>query len=332
MRDVRQQLNRMFTQRNSLSPGGSRPGPVYQLKRDITEIGQDEIESHDRGDNPEVEEPPDVRKAINTNYEASLASGRKLEKALNWSDYASGKAPVPVTSQATENSVITRDYKDFWKIDGPNVTVYTHRGQSVSGQTSRKIEECSDVGEGFRDDQDFMYSNTFNTLTGEFHTSINYKNLDDDVAKKEHLPPSLSNSEIIWHQYQWAIRVMPKPEPKPEPKRSTLQIGKRRPPPVSPASGVNAQPPRLERITRNQIANRRTLDTIFLCDGGAKAQAGKEVTITDGTDQDAWALLGTPNGNSAVWLLLQHSHESRAMDIASVTYGQDKLDIKFKFD
>ncbi len=69
-----------------------------------------------------------------------------------------------------------------------------------------------------------------------------------------------------------------------------------------------------------------------MTDGGSKTTQSEKVTIDDGNDPDVWALLGTPNGTSSLWLLMQHGHEQGTSDIESVTYGEDKMVIRFMFD
>ena len=92
------------------------------------------------------------------------------------------------------------------------------------------------------------------------------------------------------------------------------------------------KPSRLTSISREDISNAQTLDTIFLTNKGGAVARGETVRLDDGNDDDVWALLGTPNGNSAVWLLMQHGEEFGAVDIESVTYKKDKLTIRYRFD
>ncbi len=68
-----------------------------------------------------------------------------------------------------------------------------------------------------------------------------------------------------------------------------------------------------------------------MTDGGSQAVNNEKVTIEDGTDPDVWALLGTPNGTSSLWLLMQHGREQGATDIESVSYIADEMVIRFMF-
>jgi hypothetical protein len=150
-----------------------------------------------------------------------------------------------------------------------------------------------------------MYANTFNVKTGEFHASINYRNADSKVAEDEKLPPALSNSEIIWFQQEHAKRVYQE---------------------KNPDSGELKS---ITSISRNQIGNTRTLDTIFMSDENRVAFGGGTVVLNEPTEE-AIALLGTPNGNSSVWILIQHA-ASGQVDIESVEFTRNGLKINYMF-
>lgn len=278
---------------------------VLQRKRDINAIEQEELEGHHRTRNKVAE-----KEEIEANYNKSLASGNKLKtKGLKWYT-GDHDAEQPVTD--TEDKVANAGYKDFWFMNPwPEITLNTHRGPEVEALVSGEVDGY-DISDDFDDDQDYMYSNSFNVETGEFHAGNNYREWDTKVAKKEGLPPALNNSEIIWHQYKLAQRVAAEKEKK--------------------SGKDDFKPSRLTSISREDISNAQTLDTIFLTNKGGAVARGETVRLDDGNDDDVWALLGTPNGNSAVWLLMQHGEEFGAVDIESVTYKKDKLTIRYRFD
>jgi hypothetical protein len=297
---------------NTSSPGGlslpsvpvlqelKEPSENHQLKVNETEAGQSNS-SHDPVQRKRV--PAEgVSKTKSDHYDASLVSGRKLFiKGVKWfrGDH---DAEAPVSNATTNDAVAAAGYKDFWFADNDEeIVVCTHRGPKVAGLHSGPSDSRYQVSDDFDDDQSFYYSNTFNIVTGEFHASINYGKTDN-LENAVTLGAAPNNSEIIWHQHLIAKAAA-----------ASLQM-------EGDAS--------IRSISRNQISNDQTLDTIFLCDRGAEAAAGQEITLTEPTE-DAMALLGTPNGNSAVWLLMQHGHRSGATDIASVTYSKDKLVITY---
>ena len=214
-------------------------------------------------------------------------------------------------SEETLDKVTKAGYKDFWIVDGKKITVNTTRGSAVADLESKEVDSYQ-ITDDFEDDQDFLYSNSFDTESGVFHASVNYRDLDQESADEEELSPALPNSEIIWHQHKLA-----------------QQIARQK---ASGEGDDNFRPSRFNAISREQISNEQTLDTIFMSDGGSQAVKNEKVTIEDGKNPDAWALLGTPNGTSSLWLLMQHGHEEGATDIESVTYTKDGLLIRFMFE
>jgi hypothetical protein len=243
-----------------------------------------------------------VIKTKSDHYDTSLTSGRKLfVQGVKWfrGDH---DAVAPVSNAATTDAVAAAGYKDFWFAkNSQEIVVCTHRGAKVAGLESGLSRGRYNVSEDLYDDQCFYYSNSFNIVTGEFHASNNYGKADNQENEAT-LGKAPNNSEIIWHQHLVAKAFA-----------ATLKL--------EGDAGIRS-------ISRNQISNDQTLDTIFMCDKGAEAAAGQEITLTEPTE-DAMALLGTPNGNSAVWLLMQHGHQSGATDIASVTYSKDRLVITY---
>ena len=222
-----------------------------------------------------------------------------MQRGLDWFT-RSPQALPQVSSEQTRAALGAKGYKTFHRTDAErgSVELRTHRGPDVAGIAPGEVDEF-ELG----DDQDYFYSNEYRGTTGEFHASVNYGNADTAMADEQELPETARNSEIIWEQYQRALEALRAARPE-------------------------APPQTLKNITRNEISNTQTLDTIFMCDGGAQAQAGATVTLTE-PSEDAIALLGTPNGNSAVYVLIQHGAEFGGRDIESVSYGKDSLDIKY---
>lgn len=280
---------------------GPAPGDLsatVQRKRELTKEPdkvKQYLESGDRGD--ETGEKDDL-KTVEGNYAASFGSGLKLlDYGLDWY-LGKESAKPPIKTEKTRSSIKERGYKDFWFVEDDSIVICTHRGKSVKNIESGKVSGYA-IGEGFFDDQSFMYSNSYDLKTGTFHASINYKNWDDSVAEQEKLPPALPNSEIIWHQYQLALKI-----------------------------ANSKKPATLRQVSRESIGNTQTLDTIFLTDQGDRTQKGQEAVVDEPVD-DAWALLGTPNGRSSVWLLIQHSEDFGGVDIEKIVYKSDSLEIHF---
>lgn len=275
---------------------------AIQLKRTPSEIDMAAyLRSGRRGDKAENTDTADT---VNENYQKSFTSGEGLmNKGVKWFT-GQEDAVKPVSNQATSNKVATAGYKDFWfpKGGAGNIVVCTHRGSSVDELESGQVTGYN-ISDDFDDDQSFLYSNTFNVLTGEFHASINYREADVELAKEENLSEALPNSEIIWHQHLVATAA-------------------------AELLRVDGEKKSIQQITRNQIGNTQTLDTIFMCDGGAEAQAEEKIKL-EHPNEDAHALLGTPNGNSALWIIMQHGRSVGLSDIAAVRYSQDWLEITY---
>ena len=147
------------------------------------------------------------------------------------------------------------------------------------------------------------YTNYYNR-SGEFTAAWNMKDYDEGKGSGAPLP----NSEIIWYQYKLALDKLNMPH-------KTHKKGN------------------LKQIHRATIINVQTKDTIYWCDKAVEAEDAPQ-TVTS-TDDDFWALLGSPNGNSSAWLLLQHGVSMGASDIDSITYelgGSAELTIKFTLE
>ena len=293
-----------FIQKYSLPARQDVANPIVQKIRNINEEQTltDFKNNPDRGDSA-TDQPllVDVKK----NYEKSLDSGKRLfNKEIEWFTNAPKKEPPISTYGGTYQSVINAGYKVFWFFPGKDsVTICMIRGEEYNELDSGEVSGYQFAD--FEDDQDFMYANTFNVKTGEFHASINYRNWDSEVAKEEGLPPALSNSEIIWFQQEHAKDVFRDKYP---------SSGK-----LSPITS----------ISREQIGNTQTLDTIFICDEERIAYKGGRVILYE-PKEESLALLGTPNGNSSVWMLIQHA-ESGKVDIKSIEYTQNGLVINYLF-
>ncbi len=293
-----------FIQKYSLPARQDIVNPIVQKIRNIDEeqTRTDFKDNRDRGDS--AEDQPllvDVKK----NYEKSLDSGKRLfNKGIEWFTNAPTKEPPISTYGGTYQSVINAGYKVFWFFpDEDSVTICMIRGKEYNKLDSGEVSGYQFAD--FEDDQDFMYANTFNVKTGEFHASINYRSLDSEVAEEEGLPPALSNSEIIWFQQEHAKDIL----------RDKYPVSGK----LSPITS----------ISREQIGNTQTLGTIFICDEERIAYKGGRVTLYE-PKEEALALLGTPNGNSSVWMLIQHA-ESGKVDIESIEYTQNGLVINYLF-
>jgi hypothetical protein len=275
---------------------------IVQKKRDPgNEQTQTDFHNSPRGDN---EKETDTVATAVQNYEASLKRGTELvHRGLNW--FVGASSIPPISTEETHKKVIDAGYKIFWFFpDEESVTICMIRGKEYDGLKSEE------VGGYFRenffvDDQDYFYANTFNVKTGEFSASINYRNKDQEIADKEELPAALSNSEIIWFQQAFA-RAM---------------YGKKHGEETGPLAKINS-------ISREEIGNTQTLDTIFMCDDERVAFQGGTKVISEPTEE-AMALLGTPNGNSSVWILIQHETPGGSVDIESVEFTEDGLVIRF---
>lgn len=235
-------------------------------------------------------------------YNTSLNKGSKLFfDGLDWFNNAPNKKK-PITSEDTINKVETAGYKYFWFFQGDAVVVNIIRGEDYENLSSKEVS-FYDFDDRFDDDQDYFYSNTFNVKTGEFCAEVNYKNRDQAVADEEGLTPAIDNSEIIWFTQLLAREVYQEKNPE-----------------AQPSQGITS-------LTRSSISNAQTLSTIFMCDENRVAFQKGKVTLTEPTEE-AMALLGTPNANSAVWLLIQHA-DPGAVDIASIDYTADSITVHY---
>ncbi|WP_211236757.1 DUF4157 domain-containing protein [Sporocytophaga myxococcoides] len=301
---------------------------------------KEDFKKNYRGNEKKDGDTVDVAEA---NYQKSLTSGRdKMNEAVKWFTNASDKKARIETYGGTYQSVLDAGYKVFWFFpDEESVTIcmtrgtirkgnnddsgsdieYDSEGDNENGNDSENesennkgeivILESREVSgyahsDVFEEDQDYLYANTYNVKTGEFHASINFRDLDTKLANKENLPAALSNSEIIWFMQSHAKEVY------------RLKY---------PEAGELCA---VTSISREEIGNTQTLDTIFMADENRVAFVGNTVTLNEPTDE-AIAILGTPNGNSSLWMLIQHE-KSGEVDIESVEFESDHIKINYMRD
>lgn len=277
--------------------------PFVQRKRDITDRLTQEDFGRNKRKRGDSERESDTLKDVEANYNKSLQSGRKvIGEGIKWYAGDEGRQKKIETYGGTYQSVIAAGYKVFWFFaDDESVTICMVRGKEHQDLSSGEVEGYAH--NGFEDDQDYFYANTFNVIKGDFHASINYREADNRIAQQEQLPPALSNSEIIWFQHQLAKEA------------------------YREKHGGSDEPSKIASISREQIGNTQTLDTIFMSDD-ARVTMKKGAGTIDEPREEAIALLGTPNGNSAVWILIQHE-ESGTVDIERVDYTKDGLVIRY---
>lgn len=123
-------------------------------------------------------------------------------------------------------------------------------------------------------DEGNFYNNNITLPTGEIHA-------DNNEAGDNPTPPS--NSEVLWYQYSLAL------EHYNENRQQGEEIG-----------GES-----LSQISRETIINDTTNEVIWMV-----YDSDDQVEKTVAADsEDGQALLGTPNGKSAVWLLFDHLEE-----------------------
>ncbi|MCA8928923.1 MAG: hypothetical protein KDC18_12705 [Alphaproteobacteria bacterium] len=258
-------------------------------------------DAHMGDESENVNEPADAERQ----YQASLTKGRDLiGDALAWYTDATANAPAR-DDRSVVLDVLGAGYKYFWMIRGDEVTVCIDRSSRTDHVLPQEISGYA-AFDDFEDDQSWMYANTFNVRTGAFHASINYRTMDADFAKTDVYDPPLPNSTIIWFQKVIATHVYRKAHPDAE------------------VSG------RLQSISREQVGNTQTLATIFMADTDRTAFEGGTVTLTE-PDEEAIALLGSPNGRSALFALMDHMPGNGAVDIASVSFTEDGLVITYVY-
>ncbi|ELS34353.1 MULTISPECIES: hypothetical protein [Pseudanabaena] len=256
---------------------------VIQRKRSINQVQTTNPNKEDLGSKEQ-------------DYKNSLTRGKALQdKGLAWFN-KSPDATKPVTTNTTNEKIEAAGYKTFWKKGKKGkFRIATSRGAEVEGKKSSKVKDFGQIFKGFEDlGTDVMYGNTFNPTTGEFSAMGNWGDWDEEIMEKENLPPRLSNSEIIWHQ-QDVVRNAYKKK-------------------------MGQEAKTLKSIKRSQISNKPTLNTLLFCDHWKTAEDGGKVELDDPRKDDVWALLGSPNGNSSVYILMEHGEEFGGVDITSVSY------------
>jgi len=155
-------------------------------------------------------------------------------------------------------------------------------------------------GRGFKSRDHLLakapYRNRFDR-DGVFGAEYNMGPEDTDDRKILKQRERARSSEIIFHQYKLAAEAL------------GLKV----------AGG-------LREIHRLTIRNGRTQHAIFWSDHGADDSGTPHAAEGD----DRAALLGTPNGNSAAHLLLQHGAEIGALGIQSVEYSRNTTDSEMR--
>jgi hypothetical protein len=146
------------------------------------------------------------------------------------------------------------------------------------------------------------YTSTYSLSAGKFTAQKNFKDSEQDQTFAE------GNSEIIWNQYKSAIKQA-----------------------KSVSGGQDLKyAGNLGEIERNTIINDQTLDTIFFCDGGGKVLNNRETSVVLPESADFWALIGTPNGISAGWLIIDHGTALGLQSLESIEYQRMRMNIKYK--
>lgn len=244
-------------------------------------------------------------------YDESKKSGEGLRaKITDWKldknkftpttgDSISVKGPY-----STKEELKQRGYTHSKLVTGTgNVKLVSHRGAKKLPFTP------PEMAANYPGD----YTNYYDLRTGQFTAAWNMKDHDEGrVAGKA----PISNSEIIWKQYKLGLESLGAPY---EQGKSGKQKRKKK--------------GNFKEIHRSTIINQKTKDTMFLCDG-ALASENKAQKVGP-NDEDFWALLGSPNGNSSAWLLLQHGTSMGASDIESITYevgSSNQMWIKFALE
>jgi hypothetical protein len=210
--------------------------------------------------------------------------------------YASWKQRNPeeraIHAKATLAKASTLDDARFRTITNRQGTSVRVQSSSVTGNRIQEAWIADHTGGDLG-----PYDNQYHGNTGRFSAHYNVKE-EDGYGKA-----SPSNSEVIWAQYKRAIAELKMQE----------------------KGG-------LAEIERHNIINVQTNDTIFWSAEGMTNCAGQGTTTIDRSSPDFWPLLGTPNGNSAYWLLDQHGTEFGATDIRNVTYGKGSLIIRYTLE
>jgi len=270
-----------------------------QLMRQVAEEEMEHYLQHaDRGDS---EEEDDTADTVRGNYTASLDVGRGLmTSGLAW--FTGNPEKPPVSNVKTEEEIQARGYQDEYSFTGSEVLMGTDR--VGPGNATPPIDK-----QGGMVSDEHHYRNYFNVSTGEFKADMNYRNEDTAVAEENGFNAGterqngIRNSEMIWHQILLA--------------RSK-----------APGKGID-QLTKLKSITRGGVQNTQTLDTMFMCRDGGQRLIDNAPVVFDEPDDDVMALLGTPNGRSAVVLLLEHGSAEGLTDIESVTMTKTDLTIKY---
>jgi hypothetical protein len=152
---------------------------------------------------------------------------------------------------------------------------------------------------------------TVNTVSmeGSFINEVDLGARKIAAAFNERGGGSIPNSEAFWWQYKKVLHgAFSDPATYKEKKRESLA-----------------------HIVRSGISNDTTLDTMRWCQGSAMGQ-GWFVVRPTGTERDDFcALLGTPNGTAAAYLLIQHGVSFTKKTIESIEYSLDSREMRIHF-
>ncbi|MDX1908777.1 MAG: hypothetical protein SF053_17200 [Bacteroidia bacterium] len=222
-------------------------------------------------------------------YNTSLDKGQALKSKYEKWKAQDGKRTDPVID------ALSVDYKTT--IDRTGTTVDLATGIGVNAPESK--DKASDHPKA-------NYKNKYLLDQKQFRAGYNVRN-------KDNLQDKASNSEVIYSQYKRALRVFNNAR---KIKGNDLNLG-----------ADLTEKGNLRELRRHDITNVSTRDTLFWCDGWV-AENQNETTVTEAND-DFWALLGTENGNSAVWLIIQHGVALGMTGIREIVYGKNYFIIRY---
>jgi hypothetical protein len=184
--------------------------------------------------------------------------------------------------------------------------------KSVTKQYAKTLE-------GFKTDLAFVsdQARRLHTLSQTSATASKYVNqvdlpaqtivAEDNERFGAQAPP---NSEAFWWQYKKVLHVL-------FPEKARYKEEKRK---------------SLAHIARTVIVNEQTEDTMRWCQGTPTSEPGWFVVHpTEAERDDFCALLGTPNGTAAGYLLIQHGVSFMKKGIASIEYSPAASEMRIHF-
>ena len=227
----------------------------------------------------------ELLKRSEASYEASLRLGRKLLLAI----LLNAMRP----SQQKTDKEVTKGYAK--RVAGP--------GGALSDRLGPTVREVTTWGEG-------MFTNEVDIFGQKIVAKVNNNKLNPKAGNDP-----LPNSEVFWWQYKKALRAAIDEE-----KGHREQKGV-----AFDAETAYREQKRvsLAQIVRHQIANDTTLDTMRWCQGTSiEGTSGWFVVHPAEPELDDFcALLGTPNGTAAGWLLIQHGKSFTKKEIDRIEYS-----------